>query len=83
MELAPAIERGVFQAEQRDLERPIEGALGGVGDRGRGRNGQRPLYEPHRLAGERRQPAGEARLLEPAHRRRQRPVIQSREIHAL
>jgi hypothetical protein len=83
MELAPAAEPGVFQAEQRDLKRPLKSTLGCVGHRGRGGGGEHPLHESHRLAGESRQPAGEARLFEPAHRRCERLVIQSREIHAL
>jgi hypothetical protein len=45
--------------------------------------GEHPLHEPHRLAGECREPPGEARFFEPAHRRREGVVIQSREIHAL
>ena len=83
MKLAAAGEAAVPQAEQSDVERPFQGMLRHLGDRRRGRRRQRPLHKPDRLAGERREPPGEARAFEPPHRCGESFLIRRREIHAL
>jgi hypothetical protein len=76
-----ADEPPVAQAEQGDVERPRQRSLGRLGDHRRRRSRQRPRRPFGRPSGKRRHPAGEARLLEPLYRRRQRSTIQIRKIH--
>jgi hypothetical protein len=66
---------------RRLVERPRQRGLSRLGDHRRRRGRQRPRHQFGRPAGDRRHPAGEARLLEPLYRRRQRSTIEIREIH--
>jgi hypothetical protein len=83
MEHASAPEPAIAQAEQRNVERSFKRLLCHLGYRGRSRRRQRALHKPNRLARERRQTPGEARVLEPSHGGRKRLVIRNREIHPI